>query len=262
MRLSSVASSQERLPMFDKRANPTNSHDSWEDVWKFNKADRKHYSALDCRQRIAMEKIGTYLQLGIDFLSSDRVLEAGCGDASIVLEVVRLFNVNGYAVDFSESSVNSAKNNAFNKSLPLDIRLNNVTNMDFEDAFFEKVISMGVVEHLPDPRLAIRESFRVLRSGGLLILMTPNRYSFGRLERRIKQSCGLWPFGYQDEFSTKQLAKFCVECGFIISSSKTLTRTTQSSYSKSLQIVERADRFLFCPSNNWGFYSYVIAEKP
>jgi SAM-dependent methyltransferase len=42
--------------------------------------------------------------------------------------------------------------------------------LPFRDASLDRVISVNVAEHLADPRAHVRQSFRVLRPGGLLVL--------------------------------------------------------------------------------------------
>jgi SAM-dependent methyltransferase len=45
-------------------------------------------------------------------------------------------------------------------------------DLPFQEAEFDVVISDQVLEHLPDPRKAVQESFRVLRIGGIAIHTT------------------------------------------------------------------------------------------
>ena len=46
--------------------------------------------------------------------------------------------------------------------------------LPYADAFFDAVVSMDVVEHIPDPLPWLREVLRVLKPAGLLFLTTPN----------------------------------------------------------------------------------------
>jgi 2-polyprenyl-3-methyl-5-hydroxy-6-metoxy-1,4-benzoquinol methylase len=47
----------------------------------------------------------------------------------------------------------------------------------FASGFFEVVVSAEVIEHLENPRAVVREWFRLLKSGGLLLFSTPNNES-------------------------------------------------------------------------------------
>ncbi len=61
--------------------------------------------------------------------------------------------------------------------------------LPFEDRSFDGVLSLGVLEHVPDPAGSLRELHRVLRPGGrIYVYKLPNRYSY--LER-IARLAGL-----------------------------------------------------------------------
>ena len=61
--------------------------------------------------------------------------------------------------------------------------------LPFEDRSFDGVLSLGVLEHVPDPEGSLREIHRVLRPGGrIYVYKLPNRYSY--LER-IARLAGL-----------------------------------------------------------------------
>lgn len=50
--------------------------------------------------------------------------------------------------------------------------------LKFGDKQFDVVTCLEVVEHIENPRQLIREIFRVLNPGGLLVLSTPNNHSW------------------------------------------------------------------------------------
>lgn len=53
------------------------------------------------------------------------------------------------------------------------VRHEDVTALGFEAASFDVVVSLDVLEHVPDFRAALREFARVLRPGGVLLLCVP-----------------------------------------------------------------------------------------
>ncbi len=57
-------------------------------------------------------------------------------------------------------------------------------DVPFADAEFDAVFAGEVIEHVPDPRVALAEWLRVLKPGGVLILTTPNK---DRMVNRINK---------------------------------------------------------------------------
>jgi SAM-dependent methyltransferase len=53
-----------------------------------------------------------------------------------------------------------------------------VQRLPFADASFDAVLASHVMEHLPQPELAMAEVARVLRPGGRFLLLTPNRFHY------------------------------------------------------------------------------------
>jgi SAM-dependent methyltransferase len=69
-----------------------------------------------------------------------------------------------------------------------------ISRLPFGDDSFDVVTSNMVFEHLKDPETQLREIFRILRPGGLLLFHTPNSRSYGpiiasvipeRIKRRL-----------------------------------------------------------------------------
>ncbi len=49
--------------------------------------------------------------------------------------------------------------------------------LSFKDSSFDLIILQDVIEHLPDIAILIKELKRVVKSGGIIYLSTPNKYS-------------------------------------------------------------------------------------
>ncbi|QPJ64837.1 MAG: class I SAM-dependent methyltransferase [Candidatus Nitrohelix vancouverensis] len=99
----------------------------------------------------------------------DWILEAGCGLGPKVLH----FRKNGFrviGVDFVETALHRLK--AYAPELPLACC--DVHECPFPDNSFGAYLSYGVVEHFPKgPQLAIREAHRLLKPGGVILMMVP-----------------------------------------------------------------------------------------
>jgi SAM-dependent methyltransferase len=64
-----------------------------------------------------------------------------------------------------------------NRRQPFAVRAD-IAALPFSSACFDIVISRSVVEHLDDPARAFRELSRVLRPGGKVVILTPNKYDY------------------------------------------------------------------------------------
>ncbi len=95
----------------------------------------------------------------------------------------------------------------------LDI-VSDITNIPQPDGSFDAIMCLEVLEHVPDPVLAIRELSRLVRAGGRLILSAP--------------FCSLThfaPYHYSTGFNRFFYQKHLSDCGFRI-----LEMTTNGNY--------------------------------
>jgi ubiquinone/menaquinone biosynthesis C-methylase UbiE len=93
-----------------------------------------------------------------------RVLEVGAGRGHLVRRL-RQRGVDAAGVDLNPGAVEHAVTPAV---LEMD-----ATDLEFDDATFEAVVSFHAIEHIPDLDAALAEMVRVLRPGGTLLLVYP-----------------------------------------------------------------------------------------
>jgi SAM-dependent methyltransferase len=70
------------------------------------------------------------------------------------------------------------------------VRNEDVTQLTFDDSSFEAVLCFDVLEHVPDYRVALKEFFRVLSSGGQLVLSVPFSFRQETVVRAVIDSAG------------------------------------------------------------------------
>jgi ubiquinone/menaquinone biosynthesis C-methylase UbiE len=89
-----------------------------------------------------------------------RVLDAGCGEGVLIDEYAGRLAIEGIDPNYGSDRV----------------RTGSLTALPFPDATFDRALCLDVLEHLPfeeQPR-ALAELFRVLKSGGELLVSVPN----------------------------------------------------------------------------------------
>lgn len=99
-----------------------------------------------------------------------KVLDVGCSTGGF-LEYLHKQGLNNlYGIDIIEEYVQHAKEN----NVIGDIKLGSASAIPFEDNTFDLVVLDQVMEHLVDPKKALKEAKRVLVDDGLLCIGVPD----------------------------------------------------------------------------------------
>lgn len=140
------------------------------------------------------------------YRQKNRLLDVGCG-AGTLLEVARRKGWNTQGVDVSASAV------AHVRSLGFDVFQGELQEAHFEEAAFDVVTAAELLEHLFEPRAALKEIARILRPGGLLWTTTP--HARGLSARMLGLKWGIvCPPEHLQLFSVNGLRRLLKETGF------------------------------------------------
>ncbi|HEX9988189.1 MAG TPA: class I SAM-dependent methyltransferase [Chloroflexia bacterium] len=104
---------------------------------------------------------------------ADRILEIGFGPGIAVEELLKHVTEGTVAgIDHSETMVAEAskRNAPAIKAGRVDLRYGDVAELPFADASFDKAFSIHAIYFWSRPREALRELYRVLKPGGLLVI--------------------------------------------------------------------------------------------
>jgi ubiquinone/menaquinone biosynthesis C-methylase UbiE len=135
------------------------------DRWKCEQLFEKYYTGRKFHDTLYREAIKRHLRSG------QAVLDAGCGRYMKVCNELAPVAQMVVGIDL-ESTLETA-----NWQHPYGVR-GDLDHLPFESEKFDIVISRSVVEHLDDPGSVFREFYRVLRSGGKVVIVTPNKYDY------------------------------------------------------------------------------------
>jgi ubiquinone/menaquinone biosynthesis C-methylase UbiE len=119
-------------------------------------------AASDSRYRFAKEHV-----------EGRRILEAGCGARDGSSSFSELADIV-LAVDISEKGVSLASRSTLGDDR-IHFGVMDCQQLGLSGSCFDTVVSLEVIEHLPDPQSHILEVARVLKSSGVYIGSTPNR---------------------------------------------------------------------------------------
>lgn len=131
----------------------------------------------DERARLSLGASSEVLYRRVNQILSDRVridrplriLDVGCGSAGFMRHVAdkteRYVGVDTIRHEGAPKNLEFFQSDLDKEKIP------------FENGTFDAVVSIETIEHLENPRALVREMSRVCRSGGLLIVTTPNQES-------------------------------------------------------------------------------------
>ncbi len=83
-----------------------------------------------------------------------------------------------------------------------ETRVADMRALPFEEGRFASVLAVQSIEHVPDPERVLDEVVRVLRPGGVAVLVTPNRLTFARPDEIVD------PY-HHVEYDAPQLRSLC-----------------------------------------------------
>ena len=219
--------------------------------------------AVDAGAGAPWHELVTRQLVPIRDLSGRRVLEVACGRGGFATWLAGQGPAPIVGEDFSREAVRKGKAFAATR----DARaarwaVSDAHHLPHADQSFDTVISCETVEHLPDPRRAIREFARVLRRGGRLFLTTPNYLGVMGLYRAYRRLTGR-PFTEEGQPINRfvmlpRTLAWVQSAGLVVRH-----RETVGHY---LPVPRRAPVRLawfdnFPPSRWFGLHSLVVAER-
>jgi SAM-dependent methyltransferase len=113
--------------------------------------------------------VGRSLAENLPEIEMPKVLDAGCGTGGLLRHLRAAQPAWGLSgLDFSPLACELAR-----ERTGLEITQGSILALPFADAAFDAVASCDVVCQVTEPALALREIFRVLRPGGVLVMTMP-----------------------------------------------------------------------------------------
>jgi ubiquinone/menaquinone biosynthesis C-methylase UbiE len=108
------------------------------------------------------------------------VLDAGCGEGSFIYklktEFSKNYNLAFHGIDLSFLDIDFAgKRKEYFGHDGCEFQRMDILNLDYEDNYFDIIITSEVIEHILEPAKMLLELKRVLKKDGFLIITTPSK---------------------------------------------------------------------------------------
>jgi ABC-2 type transport system ATP-binding protein len=147
------------------------------------------------------------------------VIEFGCGTGRFTKEIARNAK-HILATDLSDEMLELAKVqlNAFPN---VTVQKADCWRTSFRSARFDTVFMVNVIHVIENPSDALRESYRILRNGGKLLIASGTNYGAKEsdIRRRVTRYLKVWgmpPSSYQTSLSPDGLASLVESAGFAV----------------------------------------------
>ncbi len=135
------------------------------------------------------------------------LLEVGCGQGEVLVEArKRGFAVTG--IEFSRHAADVANARLGTQA----VHVGSIEDVPLSAGQFDAILAADVIEHVRDPKTFLIRARRLLRPGGLVILITPSLDSW---TRRFLQNRWLeYKVEHLSYFSTSSIRRLLDSCGF------------------------------------------------
>lgn len=140
------------------------------------------------------------------------ILDVGCGEGITLQKLLKKFPdriIHGLDYEWDNVAVCKTHN--------LPAQRGSAYELAFEDQSFDCCLFLEVIEHLLDPEKALREIHRVLRKGGLLLVIFPHDWLFKAARlffMKLKEA--FTPSGHVKQWQPAEMRKTLNDVGFEI----------------------------------------------
>lgn len=145
----------------------------------------------------------------LDEVQPGKLLDVGCGDGNF-LHRMHQSGWSATGLDFDAKAVEYAQRTYGNE---LTVMCTDLPGARFPDNSFDAITMSHVIEHVPAPVQLLKDAGQVLKTGGRLVVTTPNIRSLGHQTFR---DCwrGLEPPRHLQIFSSAALRECARQAGF------------------------------------------------
>jgi len=121
----------------------------------------------------------------------DSVLEVAPGAGYLSIELSKLGKYEITGMDISKDLVEICTKNAKEAGAQIDFQQGNVSNMPFKPNVFNFVICVLAFKNFKEPIKALNEMYRVLKSGGMALIMDLNKKASMKATKKVAETMGL-----------------------------------------------------------------------
>ncbi len=148
-----------------------------DDWWNKDGSMKLLHSMNETRMLFILERIlnrySNYNEIK-DIFKKKKILDLGCGGGILAESLAkRGGDVTGF--DISKKLIKTAQESAKKKNLHIDYNVGNLKKIISMKKKYDIIISLEVIEHVPNYILFLKSIFKILNKNGIIIISTINR---------------------------------------------------------------------------------------
>jgi 8-oxo-dGTP diphosphatase len=226
---------------------------TWNQVWLSNS---KEFSNQFVRRSRATKKVDALRSLSFRLQNGENIADIGCGTGEVSELIASQSNAIDcaiYCIDASRVALSKLQAKIPPESC-LEIIIGSALNLPIPNAFFDKIITLGLAEHIEQPDALFGELKRVLKTNGELFITHSNVFSTYYLDRLVRQKLGRWPYGFQRNLSPHRFMSLVARYFRVEANLITLPGQDSASY----KLIDRAVHSVWA---GWGRTIYLRARR-
>ena len=124
--------------------------------------------------------------------NGDSVLEVAPGAGYLAIEIAKLGNYKITGLDISDILIEICKQNALKANVKnINFQQGNVSDMPFPDNKFNFIVCVLSFKNFKEPVQALKEMYRVLKPGGMVLIMDLNGGASLKATKKVAENMGL-----------------------------------------------------------------------
>jgi len=166
-----------------------------------------------------------------------------------------------FGMDISFKLTALAKKRPENHGLNIGYIVSDARKMSFRDNVFDFVLSNSTMDHFPEIEQALKESFRILKPGGVMVITIHNKLEFTfYLYHFLKKAFKTNPhFHFEKTYTPWEIRDKLHNCGFIIEDYSTSSHVPMGLWVILYIVITTAERMGKLPEKAAiGFINFII----